>query len=191
MANICTTEWKIAGTRKAVSDFWEKISQFSPNDTNIYLYHIAEAFGIDYEKKHIHIRGHIYFAEYDEENNVLSFDTESAWNATEDLFDEIGKIYEGEISVSYREMECGCDIFYVRDRGNFFPEECCVDSQGDMFDGNIYEIFATKEDAIKEWCEKMNIERGELSTDQMVDYINEYDYEDDDVFFYIHPFTFE
>ena len=191
MANICTTEYKITGTENAVKNLWDAISLFNPNDSNIYLHKLAEHYGIDYEKKGISVRGHIYFAKYDEESNVISMDTESDWSACDELFDEINHALDDELSISYREMECGCDIFYVKDEGSFFTEECCVDSQGEPFDGVCYEIYATTEEAIEEWCKQMGIERGDRSTEAMVDYINDYEYEDDDTYYYIHPFTFE
>ena len=46
-------------------------------------------------------------------------------------------------------------------------------------------------DAIKEWCSKMNIEQGERTDEEMINFINEYDYEDDETYFYIRTFTFE
>jgi hypothetical protein len=53
------------------------------------------------------------------------------------------------------------------------------------------EVYDTVADAIKEWCSKMNIEQGERSDEEMMDYINEYEYEFDDTYFYIRTFVFE
>lgn len=115
MANICGTQYKVMGERKAVADLWNTLQTMEVNTKNVYLYKLAEHYGIDYEKMGISVRGHIYWAEFeaDEDICLLSFDTESAWSACEEFFDELNKVLGGELSVSYREIECGCDIFYV------------------------------------------------------------------------------
>lgn len=46
-------------------------------------------------------------------------------------------------------------------------------------------------EAIREWTSKTGIEQGERTDEQMMDFINEYEYEDDDTYFYIRTFTFE
>ena len=52
-------------------------------------------------------------------------------------------------------------------------------------------FYNTVSDAIKEWCTKMGIERGERTEEEMMEYINEYEYDNDDTYFYIRTFTFE
>lgn len=44
------------------------------NSRNIWLDDLAKHYGIDYQKKHISVRGHIYWAEYeeDEDTSLLS-----------------------------------------------------------------------------------------------------------------------
>ena len=37
----------------------------------------------------------------------------------------------------------------------------------------------------------MNIEQGERTDEEMIDFINEYEYDDDYTYFYIRQFTFE
>lgn len=113
MANICDTQYKVMGERKAVADLWNTLQTMEVNTKNVHLYKLAEHYGIDYEKMSISVRGYIYWAEFeaDEDICLLSFDTESAWSACEKFFDELNKVLGGELSVSYREIECGCDIF--------------------------------------------------------------------------------
>ena len=82
-----------------------------------------------------------------------------------------------QLSISYRVCECGCEVYYVHDECDFFPEEVAVSSSGEPF-----------EDA---WCEKMNIKQGERTDEEMMNFINEYEYDDDDTYFYIRQFTFE
>ncbi len=66
MANICDTQYKVTGSRKAVADLWNTLQELEVNSNNVYLYLLAEHYGIDYEKKGISVRGHIYWAEYEE-----------------------------------------------------------------------------------------------------------------------------
>lgn len=118
----------------------------------------------------------------------MSFDIESACN---EFFEEINHVLSDELSISYRETECGCDIYYVHDEGEYFPEECCVSSYGKPFEDACEDVYNTIADAIKELCSKTGIEQGERTDKEMMDFINEYEYEDEDTYFYIHPFTFE
>lgn len=150
MANICDTQYKVMGERKAVADLWNTLQTMEVNTKNVYLYKLAEHYGIDYEKMGISVRGHVYWAEFEADDDIclLSFDTESAWSACEEFFDELNKVLGGELSISYREIECGCDIFYVHD------------------------------------------EQGDRTDDEMVDFINGYEYENEDTYYYINKFTF-
>ena len=72
MANICDTQYKVTGSRKAVADLWNTLQELEVNSKNVYLYLLAEHYGIDYEKKGISVRGHIYWAEYEENVERLS-----------------------------------------------------------------------------------------------------------------------
>ena len=193
MANQATTTYKVTGTRKAVSDLWNTLQSMNVNTKNIWLDDLAKFYGIDYEAKHISVRGHIYWAEYeeDEDHVLLSFDTETAWDACNEIFEEINHLLWDELEISYRVVECGCEVYYVHDEGNYFPEEACVSSYGEPFEDACDDVYDTIADAIKEWCSKMNIEQGERTDEEMMDFINEYDYEDDETYFYIRTFTFE
>ena len=186
MANICDTQYKVMGERKAVADLWNTLQTMEVNTKNVYLYKLAEHYGIDYEKMGIPVRGHVYWAEFEADDDIclLSFDTESAWSACEEFFDELNKVLGGELSISYREIECGCDVFYVHDEQGFFPEECCVSSSGEPFEDACEDIFDTCQDAIAKWCEKMGISQGDRTDDEMVDFINSYEYENEDTYYY-------
>ena len=196
MANQATTTYRICkaetGTENsnAVSDLWNTLQSMNVNTKNIWLDDLARHYGIDYEARHISVRGHIYWAEYDEEEDLLSLETESAWDRSE-LIEEINHILGDVLSVSFRVCECGCEVFYVHDEGNFFPEECCVSAYGEPFEEACEDVFDTLKDAIDEWCSKMNIEQGERTDEEMMDFINEYEYENDDTYFYIRTFTYE
>lgn len=196
MANQATTTYRICkaetGTENnnAVRDLWNTLQSMNVNTMNIWLDDLAIHYGIDYEARHISVRGHIYWAEYDEEEDLLSLETESAWDRSE-LIEEINHVLGDVLSVSFRVCECGCEVFYIHDEGNFFPEECCVSSDGEPFDEACEDVFDTLKDAIDEWCSKMNIEQGERTDEEMMDFINEYEYENEDTYFYIRTFTYE
>lgn len=194
MANTCDTSYKVIGSPKAVKKLWNTLQEMEVNSKNIYLYELAERYGIDYEKKGISVRGFIYWAEFEEKESddycLLSFDTETAWSACDLFFDELNKALGGELSISYREIEPGCDIYFVHDECGWFPEECCVSSSGEPFEESCSDVFSTVNDAINEWCNKMHIERGERTDAEMLEYISEYDYDDLDTYFYINEFTF-
>lgn len=178
---------------KAVSNLWNTLQCMEVNSRNIWLDDLAKHYGIDYQKKHISVRGHIYWAEYeeDEDTSLLSFETETAWDACNDLFFEINRLLDDELSISYRCCECGCEVYYTHDEGNYFPEECCVSASGEPFEDCCDDVYGTIGEAIREWTSKTGIEQGERTDEQMMDFINEYEYEDDDTYFYIRTFTFE
>ena len=104
MANLATTTYKVTGSHKAVSDLWTAFQSMNVNTQNIWLDELAKYYGIDYEAKHISVRGHIYFAEYEEDNGraLLSFESETAWDACNELFEEINHKLGDRLSISYR-----------------------------------------------------------------------------------------
>ena len=51
MANQATTTYKVTGTRKAVNDLWSTLQKMEVNSKNIWLYQLAEHYGIDYETR--------------------------------------------------------------------------------------------------------------------------------------------
>lgn len=124
MANQATTTYKVTGTQKAVSNLWNTLQRMEVNSRNIWLDDLAKHYGIDYQKKHISVRGYIYWAEYeeDEDTSLLSFETETAWDACNDPFFEINRLLDDELSISYRCCECGCEVYYTHDEGDYFPK---------------------------------------------------------------------
>jgi hypothetical protein len=196
MANLATTEYKITGTQNAVKNLWTALENLNVNKEDVYLDSLAEYYKIDYEKKCIGVRGHIYWAEYEEDPNndyyLLSFETETAWDACNELFDVINDILQNELSISYRLCESGCEIYHVHDEGSFFPEKVAVCSNGELFEDDSWESFyLTLKDAINKWCEKMNIQQDNRTDEEMMDFINNYEYDNDDTYFSIIKFTIE
>ena len=192
MANICDTQYKVMGERKAVADLWDTLLTMEVNTKNVSLNRLAEHYGIDYEKMGIPVRGHVYWAEFETDDDIclLSFDTESAWSACDQFFEELNNTLGGELSISYREIECGCNLFYVHDEQGFFPEECCVSSSGEPFEDACEDVFDSCQDAIAEWCKKTGVPQGDRTEDEMVEFINDYEYDDEDTYYYINKFIF-
>ena len=192
MANLCDTQYKVTGDRKAVSDLWFFLQRLGVNCGNVWLGDLAKEYDIDFKQKNISVRGEIYWAEYEEDDDyaLLSFDTETAWTACTDFFAELNRVLGGKLSISYKEIECGCGIFCVHDEGEYFPEACCVSSNGTPFEENYDEPFDTVSDAIDEWCEKMNVNRNGRAEDEMLELIGNFEYENCDTYFYINKFDF-
>lgn len=195
MANICDCTYKITGRNEAIMNLYNAIKENDDKQSNVYLYKLAEYYGVDYEKKKISVRGSIYFYELDESNNheypVLTIKTETAWTACTLLFNSINHKLNNELSISYREIEVGCCVFYTHDEGEWFPEQVIVSSSGEPFDDVCEDAYMTFDDAIDEWCDKMKFKRDGRSTDEMLELIDEYEYDDMDTYFNIYTITFE
>lgn len=194
MANIAITRYKVTGSRKAVSDLWKTLQELEVKSKDVYLYLLAEHYGIDYEKQGISVRGHIYWADYEEnvedDYALLSFDTESAWSSCDLFFEEVNKVLGNELSISWREVEPGCGIFFAHDENGFFPEECYVTAYGELFE-DCEDAYPTIGDAIDKWCEKTGASPDGRTEQEMMDYINDYEYEAEDYHFHINPIIFE
>lgn len=57
MSNICDTQYKVRGSRKALSDIWNTLQMMEVNSKDVYLYKLAEHYGIDYEHSGMSVRG--------------------------------------------------------------------------------------------------------------------------------------
>ena len=193
MANIATTTYHVTGTREAVNNLWSVLQDMQVNDHDLHLADLARRFGIDCKKKQISTRGYIYWADFEEgeKQDVLQFETESAWDPCNQLFLEINHVLKDALSISWRVLEPCMDIFYTHDEGGVFPEECCVTSHGGPFEDVSNQVFDTVDEAIQEWISKMGIEQGSRSQDEMLAYINDFEYDNEDTCFLINRFIFE
>ena len=102
MANLCDTQYKITGEKKAVAALWNTLQEMNVNKKNIWLGDLANHYGIDYKAKGFSVRGEIYWAESEEYSDyaLLSFDTETAWAACNDFFDALNEKFDGVLSIS-------------------------------------------------------------------------------------------
>ena len=188
MANHCYTIYKITGSQNAVKNLWDTLVSMDVKNKEVWLADLAEHFGIDYEKRQISIRGCIFYAEYEEDENLLTLRTRTAWEGCHNFFWAINEVLGDEMSINFREKEPDTGLFRIHDEGEFFTKICYVFSCGDPFDDLYYYDFATIEDAIQEWCSKMGVERGDKSEEEMIDYINGYEYEEKGTYFEIQKY---
>lgn len=189
MANTCITTYRVTGSLKAVKDLWNTI-QAHRQGNNVWLHKLADHYGIDYQARHISVRGFIFGASIEPGRNLISFETETAWNACDELFDAVNQALDGELSVSFREVEPGLEVYYVHDEGAFFPEKCYVCAYGGPFGDDTEGPYESMETAIETWCERTGIERGNRGESEMLEFINEFEYEDEDVYYYINFFKY-
>lgn len=194
MANICNTTYKIYdrvdgnGATNRLFNVLE--NYFSGYVVDIPLRNLADKFNIDIEEKKIYARGSIYHYERCSDNSLL-IETESAWVACKDLFNEINKVLNNELIIDYREIEVGFQVFNVKNTRGYFSEKCCVSASGEPFDEMCEDVFDTIEDAISDWCEQMQYDRKDKSESEMLEIINSYEYENKNTFFNIYEFNFE
>ena len=191
MANHCYTTYKITGSNKAVKNLWDTLVSMGVDTEYVDLSDLAEHYGIDYESRQNSVRGGLFFAEYESGENLLTFRTRTAWAGCHEFFWSVNEVLGNEMSISYREKEPDSGIFRIHDEGGFFTEKCCVFSYGDPFENLYYSDFDSIESAIQEWCSKMGVERGDRSEEEMLDYINRYDYEGLDSYFDITKYTIQ
>ena len=193
MANIATTTFKLMGSREALKNLRIAFIALQQEEgRSIYLDDLAGYYRIDYKARGISVRGSISWFEYEEDPMVeyylLSFETESAWSAPYELFKAISQLLGDELEINYRVIECGCEVFFVYQESaiDFFPEECCVSASGEPFGDICEDIFDTLDEAIDLWCAKTGISKGERSTKEMIEFINAYQYDDAETYFYIY-----
>ena len=191
MANHCYTTYKITGSQKAVKNLWDTLVSMGINTESVSLSDLAEHYGIDYENRKISVRGCIFYAEYESSENLLTFRTRTAWAGCHEFFWALNEVLGDEMSISYFEKEISAGVFCIHDEGEFFTAKCCVYSYGDPFDHLLYVDFDSIEDAIQEWCSKMGVERGDKTEEEMIDYINGYDYGEIDHYFEIQKYIIE
>lgn len=198
MANICDTTYVLGGSPAVVKDFIGTIDALvQKNRDNVAdLDDLAKAYDIDAYAEKLDARGYVLYHDDmtidDNGKAKVVFHTESKWAACSALFDRI-KDNLGDVTLSYLEIESGCEIFTKHDEDDdFIDDECFVDVYGgdnDVFDGEGYSDTTTFEDAVDDWFKVMNIERPHnKSYDELIEFINDYeDYDDEDAFYQIHP----
>lgn len=206
MPNWCYTSYKISGSRKAVKDLYERIMKLDCGEGemlengfgNLWLGNLVNGFAHDW--KLIDCKGRIIEFFYNEELNLLTLDTETAWSACRETFDVIKEHYrlQGEkIDISFCEEECGNCIYTIHNEGDFtFNYKYCVDYSGKKTVDIDYAIdligvayIFEKEFGVlgtdREKSEEENIKFMEDYAEQLAEETGK------DYFFFIHEFDYE
>lgn len=159
----------------------------------LFLGDLAEHYGINCEERKIYCRGHIHSVKYEtiekEDKHLLAVETDTAWEGCHSLFNAINEVLGNELSISFREYEPMTNYFCIHDEGGFFPERCVVLAFGEPFEELCYAYFNSIEAAIHEWCFRMGVERGDKSEEEMVNYIHNYVYNNENTYFVIYEIT--
>jgi hypothetical protein len=186
MANICSTEYKISGETKYVEMFHNLLNHLGAYQHSLPLNKLSEYFNLNQK-----FGGHIVDVSFDKNEKILTIRTETPWRGQHLLFHIINILYGEHFYISYREIEEGCEVFNVYNEDYmFYDEECVVYANGELFDYFWEEYFDTIDDAISYWCEKMNFDNTTKTADEMINYINNYQYDEEETYFRIYEFNF-
>lgn len=126
MPNWCFTTYKIVGDIKEIHDLNNKLMKLDnmkeplvPNGFgNLWLGCLVKILGGDIEI--VYCRGDITEFSYNEEDNVLTIDTQTAWAEMSEVRHFLEKVYPG-LKIYYYEEEPGMEIYQTNDKhGTFF-----------------------------------------------------------------------
>ena len=133
MPNWSFNSYKCVGDIKEILDLNNKLMELDnmkepllPNGFgNLWLGCLVKILGGDAEK--VYCRGDITEFSYNEEDDVLAIDTQTAWNEMEEVRFFLKKVYPS-LEIYYYEEEPGCEIYQTNDRhGRFFPQRYILD----------------------------------------------------------------
>ena len=197
MANIAYTEHYFQGSDKDLKKLKGIFEFFDKNANNRQLSKLAKELDINYDD--INIRGYVEDWYCNENDGNIYLVTSSAWNSCVEFFHRINeKLFNDELSISYRVVETGVGIFEVHDEGLFFPERFYVsayyEDEIDSYDDDPIEgEQLSMSDIFDAWCgiiKKNPKEFGENLTDRkMMDIIDEYeDYKSENTYFNVYEF---
>ena len=194
MANRCFTIYKITGYKPALESLVKALEENKQGTYEINLSYLAKYYNIDYEKECISVRGWVEHWVYNDD--VLTIETDTAWSGCHNLFyainRELQEIYNEELSISYREEEYGCNIFYIHDEEEFFPEECVIDYDISKDGRNYADVdYTSISKAIGLWCSFIGEEQGDRTDKEMLDYIFQYEHKNPSDYFNINVFDRE
>lgn len=156
MANWAYTNYVIEGPKETLQKIYEAIlhHEVKENSSDDWEGNVLNTLGIKWENRQpdgsgYYMRGFIQedTVNFDEENEILSFNAEEAWGATD--FNEVLENGIPDIKVYYEVQEESENIFFTNDEeGKYFPERYYVDT---CINGEYEsDYFETKEE-IFEW----------------------------------------
>lgn len=188
MANICDTEVIIRGPQEVLENLNNILDEFwsqAPLGKAIPMIDFLKYLEVESDD----VRGSITYHYLDKDittgKDMLLIDTESKWTPMDNAFKALNKSLENVLTISRRAIEPGCDLYWVCDPCDDFPEECYVI---DYINGESDVM--TIADAIDNWCEIVNISRDGRSDREMLNVIYGYNNEtiNNDKAYEIHEF---
>lgn len=181
MPNWCSTNYTIEGPKKELKSLKEKILTWTspktcprPKNGENWLGNIVLGAGLDIEK--IECRGIIEClsdVETNDDTSTLTFQTETAWTAMNEMWYQILAKYAPNCTLYFSSEEPGCEYFVKNDEeGKYYPEEFLVDAYIDKPDTplkkKIKKIFdytyLTREELIDDLREITNDDNSSLDT---------------------------
>jgi hypothetical protein len=193
MANICDTTYFLKGSENAVNVFYNVLTTFT-NKENIPLKQLLEKFDISDD---IYCSGYIYYFEKDVANSGILLEVESKWEGCHEVFDKIiekfAETYGHFLTINYMEIEPMWGIFKLENPSNYFEDAQCYVRPHNFNDDEECDFYTTFEDAIERWFNVMqdyvNITEWEkLTIDDKINYINNFEYDDEDTSYLIFYF---
>lgn len=148
MPNWCSTNYTIEGPKEELESLKEKILTWTSEKTcpkpeygNNWLGNIVLGAGLDKEKTEY--RGYIECLDdvcENEDTYTLTFQTETAWTAMNDMWYKILAKYAPHCTLYYSSEEPGCEYFVKNDElGKYYPEDYLVDAYIDKPDTPLKE----------------------------------------------------
>ena len=133
MPNWSFNTYKCVGDVKEILDLNNKLMELDnmkeplvPNGFgNLWLGCLVKILGGDVEK--VYCRGDITEFSYNEEDEVLTIDTQTAWAEMNEVRHFLEQLYPG-LEIYYYSEEGGCEIYETNDKhGRFFPQRFILD----------------------------------------------------------------
>lgn len=187
MPNWCYTSYIVTGGKKEVCDLHEKMISLEEREKSLvkngfgktWLGNLVAILGEKWEN--ISCRGEFFNLQKDDSDEVLRFETMTAWNELSGMRQFLRSKYPS-IKFYYRSEEPGMCVYCTNDAdGEYFPEQFKVEQweHDDEYCGNQTEVFEIIE-------EKTGITVHNL--DEMNKAVNKYNQTHEDEEIYIHVF---
>lgn len=187
MPNWCYTSYIVTGGKKEVCDLHEKMISLEEREKSLvkngfgktWLGNLVAILGEKWEN--ISCRGEFFNLQKDDGDEVLRFETMTAWNELSGMRQFLRSKYPS-IKFYYRSEEPGMCVYCTNDAdGEYFPEQFKVEQweHDDEYCGNQTEVFEIIE-------EKTGITVHNL--DEMNKAVNKYNQTHEDEEIYIHVF---
>lgn len=176
MANWAYTNYVIEGPKEILKKIHEAIlhHDIEEGSSDDWEGNVLDTLGIQWERRQpdgsgYYMRGFIQedTIDFDETENLLSFDAEEAWGATD--FNEVLEKGIPEIKVYYYVEEPDDEVFATNDReGKYFPDRYYVDT---CVGGEYASEYFETEDEMYEWLS--NSTDGKVDSPEKIEEFND------------------